>query len=955
MNVTRKLVKIISFMMPLIFLFSMASFNAVAKESDDEEDKKVVRVGYMIYAGYQEGGEGEYKSGCAYEYYQKIRYYTGWEYEYVYGSISDMFDMLEKGEIDILSMVNYTDERAEKYLFSEEPHGVEAFYIYAREGDDSISAADISTINGKKVGVTTGTYQYDFFVQWCKEQNINCDIILYEYTEDLHDALTKGDVDVIVDVRVLEDGANIHPWKSVYRFDSAMLYFAVNKQRTDILEELNDAQAQIIASDEFYAYMLLQKYHDGTNYHNRYLTEEQQEYVDNCGVLKVGYLDGTNPITYTDSKTGKMTGFAADYLDAMTKEYGLQFETIPYDSETQLIEDLIYHKIDIVVPVGLGYHSAEELNIALTTPIASLPMSVIYKSSTGSDIFDTVAVIEGSITQEAFIRQNYPEAEIYYVGSTKEALNAIEHGLADCYFVRSNSMDLMNDKYKIYEKFNTLSVMHNMEVFMVSRIEDTTLSVVLDKGITLVAEAEEDSAKIKYAYEKKETSLRKALKDNIHIVIIIIIITILIVVVIFGIYRLKLEVAHIKTLQDAKDRAEEARIEAEKARHAKTDFLTQMSHDIRTPMNAIIGFTNFAKEIDDINIIKNDYIPKIEAASNQLIMLINDVLEMSRIESGKMKFTRGDHDVIAMMESVITVIGIQAEEKGIAIDFNADVKDRCVYCDENHLNRVLVNLMSNAVKFTPSGGKITLTVKQEEDNTPNCASYEIKVSDTGIGIAPDFIDKVFEPFERERTSTVSRMQGTGLGLAIVKRIVDAADDTITVESTLGKGTTFTLHAQFLLADPNCKISNQHIGKLKTIQSLQEIKEYFKGKRVLLVEDNEFNSVIAETIMENAGFIVETAFDGQMAVNKIVNAPTTYYYDFVLMDIQMPVMDGYEAARQIRKLQDDRSKVKIIAVTANAFDSDRNEAIMVGMNGYVSKPIDINVLYNTLLDIADEQI
>ncbi len=327
--------------------------------------------------------------------------------------------------------------------------------------------------------------------------------------------------------------------------------------------------------------------------------------------------------------------------------------------------------------------------------------------------------------------------------------------------------------------------------------------------------------------------LYQEIKVNIMWLIVIAIIFAILCFVTMMIYKKRIKKAHAKELQQITEKAEATRLAAEKAEHAKTDFLFQMSHDIRTPMNAIIGFTKFAKEVEDLETIKNEYIPKIETASNQLLMLINDVLEMSRIESGKMKFTRGDYDVISMLESVITVMEMQAEEKGLTVELNTNVKERYVYCDENHLNRVLMNLMSNAVKFTPSGGKITVSVEQKPDENLECASYEIKIADTGIGMSEEFIGKVFEPFERERTSTVSRMQGTGLGMAIVKSIVDAADDTITVESKLGEGTTFTLNAQFLLSKNTEERERDRINKIKPASSPHELKEYFSGKRNVL--------------------------------------------------------------------------------------------------------------------------
>ncbi len=386
---------------------------------------------------------------------------------------------------------------------------------------------------------------------------------------------------------------------------------------------------------------------------------------------------------------------------------------------------------------------------------------------------------------------------------------------------------------------------------------------------------------------------------------------------------------------------------AEQARKAKTDFLFQMSHDIRTPMNAIIGYANFIKSSHDLDTIHDDYIIKLETAGQQLLMLINEALEMSRIESGKLSFRREPHDIQTVISNVISVIKIQAEEKGLNLNSHFIVKNPFVYCDQNHMSRIVMNLLSNAVKFTPSGGNVTVSLCEQPTAPDGHTAFELKIADTGIGMSPEFLTKVFEPFEREQTSTVSGMQGTGLGLAIVKRIVDASGNTISVDSKQGEGTVFTLNLTMPVAEHSESISTQVIENNTTAEKMAD---YFKGKRILLVEDNEINLSIAQALLENAGFAVETATDGIMAVNKVTGTPTSDYYDAILMDVQMPFMNGYEATKAIRALPDERAKIPTIAVTANAFDTDKDDAINVGMNAHIAKPIDVSVLYRTLREI-----
>ncbi len=396
---------------------------------------------------------------------------------------------------------------------------------------------------------------------------------------------------------------------------------------------------------------------------------------------------------------------------------------------------------------------------------------------------------------------------------------------------------------------------------------------------------------------------------------------------------------------------QEERDNAEKARKAKTDFLFQMSHDIRTPMNAIIGFANFIKCSDNLDLIHSEYIPKLETAGQQLLMLINDALEMSRIESGKLVFHREVQDIRTTIANVMAVMQIQAEEKGVELSTDFSIQHPTVNCDQNHMSRVVMNLLSNAVKFTPSGGKVTVSLREKPHSPTGYTAFELQIADTGIGMSPQFLERVFDPFEREQSSTVSGLQGTGLGLTIVKRIVETAGDTISVESRQGEGTTFTLNMTLQRSDQKAMVQQTSDG---TVPSVEQMSGYFKGKRVLLVEDNEFNLTIAQVLLENAGFTVETATNGRVAVNKVTHAPLPSYYDLILMDVQMPILNGYEATREIRALPDERAEITILAVTANAFDTDKENALASGMNGHVAKPIDIAILYKTLWTIFQKK-
>ena len=409
---------------------------------------------------------------------------------------------------------------------------------------------------------------------------------------------------------------------------------------------------------------------------------------------------------------------------------------------------------------------------------------------------------------------------------------------------------------------------------------------------------------------------------------------------------IKIEKETNQKLNKLRVAAEDALKVAESASKAKSTFLSNMSHDIRTPMNAIIGFATLA--LDDIRDGKKveDYLSKILSSSKHLLGLINDILDMSRIESGKVVLEEQETDLVTTLQELQSIMEGQAKERKLKLHVDySNLRDRHVFCDKTRLNQVMFNLLANAVKFTSEGGSIWLTMSQLEPTyeVEDRAIYEIRVKDTGIGIGKEFIKHIFEPFERERTSTVSKIQGTGLGMAITKNIVDMMGGTIEVESQKGVGTEFIIRLELRL-QAEAGVANE--DGTKQHGHAEGVAE-FAGKRLLLAEDNELNREIACMLLSKYGFVIDTAENGQEAVD-LVAASAPDYYDLVLMDIQMPVMDGHEATRRIRNLEDkELAKVPVVAMTANAFDEDRKAAKECGMNGFISKPINMQEVVQAL--------
>lgn len=404
---------------------------------------------------------------------------------------------------------------------------------------------------------------------------------------------------------------------------------------------------------------------------------------------------------------------------------------------------------------------------------------------------------------------------------------------------------------------------------------------------------------------------------------------------------------------------EDALVQANNANKAKSLFLSNMSHDIRTPMNAIVGFTGLADaHIDDKELVQ-EYLKKITASGKHMLNLINDVLDMSQIESGKMQLAEISCNMSDILREINSIVQVDVHERDLSFQIEVtDITDETFYCDQLRLNRVLLNIISNSIKYTKPGGSITMQVTEKPGTSTDYASYEFCISDTGIGMSEEFVARIFEPFEREKNTTTSGIQGTGLGMAITKNIVELLNGTISVTSVQGEGTKVTVTFVFRLnKEPDQYRDAEAYGTEGASQGAlpKDIVDRFRGKRILLAEDNELNQEIAEAILQDAGFKTEIAPDGSDACRMLENSEPGYY-ELILMDVQMPVMNGYEATKAIREMKNPKlASIPILAMTANAFEEDRQQALKAGMNGHISKPIDVNKLFHALNQILEKGV
>ena len=1063
----------------MLSLLLLLSAVLPVKAAAETASAKVVRVG-SFEDTFNYVNEKGARKGYGYELLETLSGYTGWQFEYVTCDWSDCFEKLKNGEIDIIGGISYTEDRTQEMLFSDEPMGVEKYYLYADLSRADISASDFKTLNGKKIGVLMGTEPEVMLAEWEEKYGLKTEHVNISNNEDVKQKLANHEIDCFVSLEEsfwAERGIS-----TITRVGESGIYYAINKNRPDIKEELDDAMRALDEAVPFYTADLYKRYFSMD--YTPILTGEEKAWLRKHGAIRMGFLASDSGVSTFDPATGEFTGVITDYIQFAADCLGnqeLEFQLVGYDSKEAELDALKSGEIDMIFHCDQNPNLAEEYHFACTnTTWTSNLMAVTNKQHFNENNVNRIAVPQNKLSLKKYLAFYYPQWEIVDCDTQEDAARLVKDGQADCFVTGISSENKYSKKYSFY----SVPLVNPVRSCFAVNSGNRSLLSILNKTIKAMPVNMLAGALAMYKSSARKVTLSDFIKDNFFKVMLIS--SIAVAVVLLTILMLlqkarKAEAAARKAASDTQELNAKLQVaveKAESANRAKSTFLSNMSHDIRTPMNAIIGFTTLAlSNIDDTDRVK-DYLGKTLASSNHLLSLINDVLDMSRIESGKIHLEEVEVNLSDVLHDLKTIVSGQIFAKQLELYMDVmDVTDEDVYCDKTRLNQILLNLLSNAIKFTPAGGTVSVRVRQLAGKVRGCGQYEFRIKDNGIGMSQEFAQKIFEPFERERTSTVSGIQGTGLGMAITKNIVDMMGGTIEVQTAQGKGTEFTVcvpmraqteqrpvekiteleglkalvvdddfntcdsvtkmlvkvgmraewtlsgkeavlrarqsiemsdvyHAYIIdwrLPDMNGIEVTRQIRSLhddtpiiiltaydwsdieveakaagvtafcakpmfmsdlrETLMSalgqkpadavqrlLPEKNADFKGKHILLVEDNELNREIAQEILREYGFLVDSAENGAVAVEKVSTAAPGSY-DLVLMDVQMPIMDGYTATRKIRALDDPaRAKLPILAMTANAFDEDRRNALESGMNGFLSKPIVIDDLVQELRKI-----
>lgn len=908
----------------IIVLAALTLLNALmpapAHANDSDQQIKTVRVGWLINnEGFQDGTPGGRLSGWGYDYLQTLSYYTpGWRYEYVSGTFTELMDKLEKGEIDLMPNISHSAEREQKLLFSSNPEGTERYYIYAKPDRDDLAKGDPQALQGLTIGCNPGVMQTSVGQQWLANEGITCTYKEVASSGDLFDALANGEVDAII----MNDTISSPNASPMFYVGSSDYYFAVPKSRPDLMDDINSAMAAINRTNPRYNDEVKSNY-SAQNSGSASLTSSERSWLRaNNNTLTLGYLNNNLPFCNQDAN-GEMEGSLASLVTTLHDKFGITVHTLAFSSNQHMTEALSKGNIDIALPAFRDYWLAEQMGAVQSISMGTISLTAIHATSDLNKDLRNICCTGFSIVNRSELKIMFPNAHVTEYPSAGDILPALKEGRSSCIVVPSARLETIRENYDIKD-YEIQDLSRTAELSCLMRRGNPELLSIVNKGIINAGESLSASNYSSTSYSTQESDAFRFLYRYRSLIVVITVGVLL---------------TGVAVLTWALQRARVEQNKALAANAAKTAFLARMSHDIRTPLNGILGLIELEElREDDVDAARENR-AKARIAANHLLSLINDILEMGRIENGKLTLEHVPFNLEELCNDAIVLCKLRASDRNITMQ-DQSAHPLCnpqVMGSPTHVRQIIINLLDNSIKYNKDGGTVTFTsqIKPLDDNR---VLFCFNVSDTGIGMSPEFLKHIYEPFAQEGNDARSKFQGTGMGMPIVKSLVDAMGGTIEVTSELGAGSTF--YVRIPLAIDTCP-------QIQTQTDARAPRVSLAGMSVLLAEDNQLSAEIAQTLLETEGIVVAHAENGSDAVDLYLSRPAGSF-DAILMDIMMPGMDGYEAARTIRLSgKADAADIPIIALTANAFAEDAQAARDAGMNAHLPKPLDFNKLKDML--------
>lgn len=885
-----------------------------------------VKVGYYNIPGFNNLTDDGERSGYGYDFLQLLRRFSQMEFTYTgYDkSWTESLEMLDAGEIDMLAGALYTPERAKQFDYTF-PIGNTCVNIYIRNKDSRYRPNDYSSYNGMRIATVKSEILDDRIHRMAASHHFRCTIVQCDDFESMFEALDNNKVDAICAIGTHQ----IVGYRILESFDYEDIYAIVKKGNKPLLDMLNDAIMQMDQSMTMWQLQLYQSNYLVNSPHHLEFSDRELAFIRQHSTPKTAIKVATdnNWAPYSWYENGSYHGIIVELLDDLMQKAGLCYEFVDGDISS---EDVLKERpdVDIYTCFASTKQYAEEERLVVTPSFMQPSIAVISKTS--FENLKTIGLSANTPMLNKSVKKKF-HFDFIAFDTTDDLISAVKEGQIDGAILYDYIAQMcVNAEEKDNLRISFIPGM-TLPLHMVMRMDDQReLITIISKCIDQQSDDERNIIATKYlSVAEEDTRLWDYMKDHPWVP------TLVVLVCISAVMLEKYKRMKIVQQKDA-----QARKLAEDANNAKTSFLFNMSHDIRTPMNAIIGFRDLLEKHQDNPEKRADYLRKIEDASIVLLSIINNVLEMARIEKGTVELDETAWSADQFSDIVYSIFIDMMNKKGLQFTRELNVEHQYVYCDPIKLREVIINILSNAYKYTPKG-RVHMQIDELPCDKEGYIYYRTTISDTGLGMSEDFLPHLFEEFSREHNTTDAKIEGTGLGMPIVKRLVDLMHGTIEVKSKKGEGSTFIVTIPHRIADRANLV--EHAGVVID-------PKLFEGKRILLAEDNDLNAEIAIEILGEKGFVIERAEDGLACCNMLQAAPDGYY-DLILMDIQMPNMNGYEATRSIRNMDNShKASIPILAMTANAFEEDKREAIRAGMNGHLAKPINVHELVKTLASI-----
>ncbi len=909
-----------------------------AKADYDAGQRETVRVGFFAMDGYHMMDENGNPSGYGYDFLQLVSRYQDLNFEYVgYDkSWEEMQKMLENGEIDVLTSARKTAERERKFDYTR-PIGTNSTILTVRSDNTKIVMHDFATYDGMRVALLKGNSRNGDFDEFAIENGFTYTPVSFSSIGDMTQALQAGEVDAIVTSSLRQTQNE----RIIEKFNNTEFYAIVKKGNTELLDKLNYAIDQMNATEGDWRTDLHNRFYENYNDRNLSYTDTEkaiiQQYSSPDAPLSVICDPTRYPYSYIEN--GVVKGILPDYFKALAEYAGISYTFIPCETREEYLTHRSDGTADLCIDLRLNSQSNAEMpNSAVTAPYLTLRMAMVTRSDFNGEINVVSTVDQSAVFDESYAKN----AEKLVCDTREEAVEAVRNKKADAAFLYYYTAQALVNRERSGALTCTLleETTYNYHI-VVSQKVNHALAGILTKAIYAMPNSLIEDISGQYTfYQAKDLTFLTLMQMNPELSIGAgALLVILLVVLMTGKIHVQKRAARIATR-----RAEEMTAlaqKAESANKAKSLFLANMSHDIRTPLNGIVGLLKVDQaHFEDTELIRTNH-EKMMVSADHLLSLINDVLQMSKMEDGETVLTREWIDLYALTRDIVTIVIDRATEAGIIWDYEkgkSKIPYPYIYGSPLHIRQIFLNIYGNCTKYNRPGGKITTIVEALGEKDGIC-TYRWTITDTGIGMSKEFLDRIFEPFSQEKSDARSVYQGTGLGMSIVKHLIEQMHGTIEVTSELGAGSTFVLTIPFEIAPPPTN---------PPVQPATE-KADIRGLKLLLAEDNELNAEIAQMLLTDRGAEVTLVGDGQKAVDAFRDAPPDTF-DAILMDIMMPVMDGLTATRTIRALdRPDAKTIPIIAMTANAFEEDAQRCFAAGMNVHLPKPLEIEKLVAAIVE------